>query len=96
MRARILLFSVLPLLFTIVAVQNTAEIDVSLVFWDIKLPLIVLIMVIFLVGLVMGLLVSSLFERKKRNAGAVKTSNSKPGYPLFRSEKSAFLLQIHF
>ena len=68
MRARILIFSILLLLFAIVAVQNTAVADINLIFWKIQWPLIVLIMVIFLVGLVMGLMVSSLYERKKKKA----------------------------
>ena len=68
MRAKILIFSILFLLFAIVAVQNTATADINLIFWKIQWPLIVLIMVIFLVGLVMGLIVSSLYERKKKKA----------------------------
>ncbi len=79
MRARILIFSILLLLFAIVAVQNTAVSDINLILWKIQWPLIVLIMVIFLVGLVMGLMVSSLYERKKKKAETVKAGEMKSG-----------------
>ena len=79
MRAKTLIFSILFLLFAIVAVQNTAVADINLIFWKIQWPLIVLIMVIFLVGLVMGLMVSSLYERKKKKAETAKSVENKSG-----------------
>jgi uncharacterized integral membrane protein len=77
MRVKTLIFSILFLLFAIVAVQNTAVADINLIFWKIQWPLIVLIMVIFLVGLVMGLMVSSLYERKKKKAESSKADELK-------------------
>ncbi len=70
MRLKVVIFSVLLLLFAILAVLNTADAEVNLIFRSIQLPLIILIMVIFLIGLAIGLMVCSLYERKKKKEEA--------------------------
>ena len=66
MRAKIIIMSILFLLFAIIASQNTITTSLNFLFWSIQAPLIVMIVVIFLLGLVIGLIASSNYERRKR------------------------------
>ena len=65
MRAKLIITSVLFLLFAILASQNTAETELKIFFWNIQSPLIVLIVIIFILGLVIGIFVCSVYERRK-------------------------------
>lgn len=66
MRIKIIVISFLFLLFAIIAVQNTTATELKFIFWSIQAPLIVMIVVIFILGLVIGLIFSSNYERKKK------------------------------
>jgi uncharacterized integral membrane protein len=66
MRIKIIVISLLFLLFAIIAAQNTIATKLNFVFWSIEAPLIVMIVVIFILGLVIGLIFSSNYERKKK------------------------------
>lgn len=66
MRAKIILLSFLFLLVAIVAVQNTVATELKFIFWSIETPLIVMVVVVFIPGLVIGLVFSSSYERKKK------------------------------
>ena len=66
MRLKIIILSFLFLLFAIIAVQNTIATELKFIFWSIQAPLIVMIVVIFILGLVIGLIFSSNYERKKK------------------------------
>jgi uncharacterized integral membrane protein len=66
MRIKIIFISFLFLLFAIIAVQNTIATELRFIFWSIEAPLIVMIVVIFILGLVIGLIFSSNYERKKK------------------------------
>ena len=66
MRAKIIIMSILFLLFAIIASQNTITTELKFLFWSIQAPLIVMIVVIFLLGLVIGLIACSNYERKKK------------------------------
>jgi uncharacterized integral membrane protein len=66
MRLKIIVISFLFLLFAIIAVQNTVATELRFIFWSIQAPLIVMIVVIFILGLVIGLIFSSNYERKKK------------------------------
>ena len=66
MRAKIIIMSILFLLFAIIASQNTITTSLNFLFWSIQAPLIVMIVVIFLLGLVIGLIASSNYERRKK------------------------------
>ena len=66
MRLKIIIMSILFLLFAIIASQNTTSTELKFIFWSIQAPLIVMIVVIFLLGLVIGLIFSSNYERKKK------------------------------
>jgi lipopolysaccharide assembly protein A len=79
MRAKIIVLSFLFLLFAIIAVQNTTATELKFIFWSIQAPLIVMIVVIFILGLVIGLIFSSNYERKKKKveAGIQKKTEEK-------------------
>jgi len=66
MRIKIIVISFLFLLFAIIAAQNTIATQLKFIFWSIEAPLIVMIVVVFILGLVIGLVFSSNYERKKK------------------------------
>jgi len=66
MRIKIVIISLLFLLFAIIAAQNTIATELRFVFWSLQAPLIVMIVVVFILGLVIGLVFSSNYERKKK------------------------------
>lgn len=66
MRIKIIVISILFLLFAIIAAQNTRPTELKFLFTSVWAPLIVMIVVIFILGLVIGLIFSSNYERKKK------------------------------
>jgi len=71
MRVKIILISILFLLVAIIASQNTITTELKFLLWSVQAPLIVMIVVIFILGLVIGLIFSSNYERKKKKQEAV-------------------------
>jgi len=71
MRLKIIVISILFLLVAIIASQNTIETKLNFLFWSVQAPLIVMIVVIFILGLVIGLVFSSNYERKKKKQESV-------------------------
>jgi uncharacterized integral membrane protein len=69
MRIKLIIISLLFLLFAIIAAQNTRPTELKFLFTSIWAPLIVMIVVIFILGLVIGLIFCSTYERKKRKEG---------------------------
>jgi len=82
MRFKIIVISLLFLLFAIIAVQNTISTELKFLFWSVEAPLIVMIVVIFILGLVIGLIFSSNYERKKKKEelGIQKKKEQKPEF----------------
>ena len=68
MRTKIIFIALLFLLFAILAVQNTISTELKFFFWAINIPLIVMIVVIFILGLVIGLISSNMYERKMKKS----------------------------
>ena len=66
MRVKIIVLSILFLLVAIIASQNTIATELKFLLWAVHAPLIVMIVVIFILGLVIGLIFSSNYERKKK------------------------------
>ena len=66
MRLKIIVLSILFLLVAIIASQNTITTELKFLLWSVQAPLIVMIVVIFILGLVIGLISSSNYERKKK------------------------------
>ena len=71
MRMKIIVISILFLLVAIIASQNTIAAELKFLFWSVQAPLIVMIVVIFILGLVIGLVFSSNYERKKKKQEVV-------------------------
>lgn len=74
MRTKLIVISILFLLFAILAAQNTTTTELKILFWNLPVPLIVLIVVIFILGLVIGIIISSVYERRKKKE--LETENS--------------------
>ena len=70
MRVKLIVMSILLVLFAIIASQNTVTTALKFLFWSVEAPLIVMIVVIFLLGLVIGLIACSNYERKKKKEEA--------------------------
>ena len=70
MRIKIIVISILFLLVAIIASQNTITTELKFLLWSVQAPLIVMIVVIFVLGLVIGLIFSSNYERKKKKQEA--------------------------
>jgi uncharacterized integral membrane protein len=66
MRAKLIIVAILFLIFAIIATQNTITTAFEILFWSVEAPLIVMIVVIFILGLVIGLIACSNYERKKK------------------------------
>ena len=67
MRIKLIIISILFLLYAIIATQNTITTELKFLFWSVQAPLIVMIVVIFILGIVIGLIACSNYERKKKN-----------------------------
>ena len=70
MRLKIVIISILFLVVAIIASQNTITTELKFFFWSVQAPLIVMILVIFILGLVIGLISSSNYERIKKRKEA--------------------------
>ena len=57
MKTKIAIIIVLIILLIIFVLQNTDKVDVRLWFWDISLPVALLLFVCFAVGLIVGLII---------------------------------------
>jgi uncharacterized integral membrane protein len=66
MRVKIVVLSILFLLVAIITSQNTITTELKFLLWSVQAPLIVMIVVIFILGFVIGLISSSNYERKKK------------------------------
>ena len=66
MRTKLIVISILFLLFAILAAQNTTTTELKIFFWNLPVPLIVLIVIIFIIGLVIGIITCSVYERRKQ------------------------------
>lgn len=66
MRLKIIILSILFVLVAVIASQNTIAAELKFLFWSVQAPLIVMIVVIFILGMVIGLIFSSNYERKKK------------------------------
>ena len=77
MRTKIVFIALLFLLFAILAAQNTISTELKFFFWAIDTPLIVMIVVVFILGLVIGLISSNMYERKMKKAEIKEKSQNK-------------------
>ena len=66
MRLKLIIVALLFLIFAIIASQNTITTALVFLFWSVQAPLIVMITVIFILGLVTGIVFCGSYEKKKR------------------------------
>jgi uncharacterized integral membrane protein len=66
MRLKLIIAAILFLIFAIIASQNTITTELEFLFWSVRAPLIVMITVIFILGLVTGIIFCGSYEKKKR------------------------------
>ena len=66
MRFKLIIISLIFLLFAIIAAQNTISTELKFLFWSLQAPLIVMVVVVFILGLIIGLIFCSSYERRKR------------------------------
>ncbi|MEW6526028.1 MAG: LapA family protein [Spirochaetota bacterium] len=71
MHAKVISISIILLLFVIIILQNTQPVSLTILTWNITLPFIVMLFATLIIGLVSGMIVSSLAFRKKRK-GTIK------------------------
>jgi uncharacterized integral membrane protein len=81
MRAKLIIVSILFLLFAILASQNTGSTELKFFFWSVWLPLIVMIVVVFILGSVIGMVFASIYERKKRKEEETISTGVPEGKP---------------
>ena len=66
MRIKLIIVAILFLIFAIIASQNTITTELEFLFWSVQAPLIVMITVIFILGLITGIVFCGSYEKKKR------------------------------
>ena len=77
MRFKLVLLMLLIILFTIFVVQNTEAVSLKVFFWHIaELPKIILLVVTLVIGIVLGFIISAMFNKKKITPEKLKTLNS--------------------
>lgn len=61
-----LVIIIILLIFTVVIVlQNTNPVNFKLLFWDFQASLIILLLLVFLIGVIIGFIIPKLFKKKK-------------------------------
>jgi len=66
MKTKILFLMFLVVLFTVFVSQNTAIIPINIFFWEVELSTIVVISISFLIGMILGFIIISLFSNPKK------------------------------
>lgn len=68
MRVKVIIISIILFLFLIIILQNTQPVLLTILAWNITLPFIVMLFATLIIGLVSGMVLSSLAFRKKRKS----------------------------
>ncbi len=76
MQPKIIIISIILILFLLIILQNTQPVTLTLFVWDITLPLILMLSTAFIAGLILGMLWNSLSQRKKKNSAKQQKSIS--------------------
>ncbi len=68
MRFKLIVLMILIILFTIFVVQNTEPVNLQIFFWHVaELPKIILLVVTLVFGIMLGIFITTFFNRKKKN-----------------------------
>ena len=66
MKAKVIILMVLIVLLTIFVSQNTEQVPINAFFWKLEIPKIVLISLTGLTGVILGLILASIFDKQKK------------------------------
>ena len=66
MKAKVIVFMILIVLFTFFVSQNTEIVEINAFFWKFQMSKIVLISLTGLVGLILGFILASIFNKQKK------------------------------
>ncbi len=72
MKAKVIIFMILIVLFTFFVSQNTEVVDINAFFWKFQMSKIVLISLTGLVGLILGFILASIFNKQKKADKLIK------------------------
>jgi len=75
MKTRSVILLALAVCVTIIATQNTGAVSFNLLFWDMSMPLILLIVIVFVAGFLIGYLLPGLRRISQRDK---KKKSGKP------------------
>ena len=64
-KTKIVLIIVLLILAAVIILQNNILVHLKLLFWDFQTSLIILLLLVFLIGVIIGYIIPKLFSRKK-------------------------------
>jgi uncharacterized integral membrane protein len=78
MKAKIITIMILVVLFTIFVSQNTSVVKINAFFWTFEMSAIVLISLTGLVGVILGFILSSIFNKQKKMVKTDKKANEEP------------------
>ena len=67
MKTKIILFMIIIILFTYFVTQNTEIITINVFFWQYKFSTIILIVITGFVGVLLGLILDSIFRSSKKD-----------------------------
>lgn len=65
MKAKIILFMVIIILFTIFVSQNAQIVDVNFFFWEFNMSLIVLMVLLGFIGIILGFILAKMMGSKQ-------------------------------
>ena len=66
MKVKVIIFMILIVLFTFFVSQNTEIVEINAFFWKFQMSKIVLISLTGLVGLILGFILASIFNKQKK------------------------------
>jgi len=75
MKAKVIIFMILIVLFTFFVSQNTEIVDINAFFWKFQMSKIVLISLTGLIGLILGFILASIFNKQKKTEKIKKESD---------------------
>ena len=71
-KTKFVLIIVLLIFAVVIILQNTDPVFFKLLFWDFQTSLIILLLLVFLIGLILGFTIPKVFSRKKVQEKAQK------------------------
>ena len=77
MKTKIILFMVIVVLFTFFVTQNNQIVTINLFFWQYNVSAIILIVMTGFIGILLGLILDSIFRSSKKTSSTDKVSDLK-------------------